>query len=191
MKKALAVIASSIALLGAQTAVASETYLKPAATPPWVFTGTVNVNKGIALTCNVTLEISGPEDAADTSPAFSHTDLRHASATITLSGGFLGLCSSVIVSPIAAGDITYSGNASSGTFTLNNVFVTTITPGNCQGSISGTWTHGSPSTLGVSGTLPAVSGSPCTMNGTLTLDDPGDGSVSTPGDPGHDPHKNI
>lgn len=180
MKKAFAVLAGSIALLNAQAAVAQD-YLVPDAVSPWLFQGVVNVNKGIALTCDVDLEVSGPNNAG--SPAFAHTDLPNATVTITLSGGFLGLCSSVIVNPVGPGNVTYARTSdTSGTFSLNNVFVTTITPGNCQGTITGTWTQGSPSTLSVSGTLPAVSGSPCTMSGTLDLIDPAGGDVRDTGD---------
>jgi hypothetical protein len=191
MKKALAVLASSIALLGSQTAMASEAYVAPDASTPWLFQGTVTVSKGITLTCNVDLTISGPNNAADTPSApFSHTDVDNLSATITLSGGLFGLCSSVVVAPISAGNISYTRTSdTSGTFALSNVFVTTITPGNCQGTIYGAWSQGGTSTLGVSGTLPAVSGSDCTMNGSLNLIDPADGDVHAPGDANHDPHQ--
>lgn len=190
MKKALTILAASVTLLGSQAAVASRAYITPAA--PWTFQGVVNVNKGIALTCDVELVVSGPDDAADTAPPFSHTDVANATVTITLSGGFLGLCSSVIVNPIGPGDVVYTSTSdTSGTFALNNVFVTTITPGNCQGTITGTWAQGSPSTLSVAGTLPAVSGSPCTMNGTLELVDPAGGDVRGEGDSDHAPHRNI
>ena len=186
MKKAFAFLASSVALLGAQTAAASEAYIVPDAVSPWVFEGTVNVSKGISLTCDAVVEITGTNDAADTSPSFNHSDVSGLSATITLSGGAFGLCSSVVVAPIGAGDISYSG----GTFTLHDVFVTTITPGNCQGDITAAWNEGA-QTLSVSGTLPAVSGSDCTMSGTLDLTSPSSGDVRDVNDPDHDPHQNI
>lgn len=191
MKKALTVLASSIALLGSQAALASEAYVVPDAATPWLFQGTVTVSKGITLNCNVDLEISGPNNSADTPSApFDHTDVDNLSATITLSGGLFGLCSSVIVAPIGAGNITYTSSSdTTGTFALNNVTVTTITPGNCAGTITGAWSQGSPSTLGVSGTLPAVSGADCTMNGSLDLVDPSNGDVRGPSDSDHNPHQ--
>lgn len=183
MKKAILTLMSSVALLGAQTAAATEAYIAPAA--PWSFSGTVNVNKGIALTCNVTVDLSGPDDASDTSPPFSHTDVANLSADITLSGGFLGLCASVSVDPVPAGNISYAG----GTFTLHDVFVQTITSGDCQGDLVGTW-NGGAQTLSVSGSLPpATGGNACTMSGTLDLDSPASGEISDPTDPGHAPHQ--
>lgn len=190
MKKAFAFVASSVALLGAQTASASEAFIAPAATSPWVFTGTVDVFKGIALTCNVELEITGPENASDTpSGPFSHTDVDNLSATVTLSGGLFGLCSSVIVSPVGPGSVTYTSSGSGGgTFALNNVVVTTITPGNCAGTLYGVWDENAQS-LDVSGTLPAQSGADCTIEGTLGLDTPTPGNASGAGDADHGGHQ--
>ncbi|RXZ64296.1 hypothetical protein [Pelagerythrobacter rhizovicinus] len=167
---------------------ASAPYIEPAATPAWVFEGEVDVSKGINLTCNATVTISGPNDAADTNPPFSHTDVSNLSATIALSGGTLGLCGSVNVAPIPAGDISYTSSGSSGgTFTLHNVFVTTITPGNCQGNITAVWNEAA-QTLSVSGILPAVSGSDCTMDGLVDLISPASGNASAPGDADHNPN---
>ena len=186
MKKALAFLASSTLLLGSQVAAASEAYIVPDAATPWVFEGVVSVYKGIELECDAVVEISGTNDAADTSPNFNHSDVSGLSATITLSGGLFGLCSSVNIDPIPAGKISYSG----GTFTLEDVFVTTITPGNCQGDITAAWNE-SAQTLSVSGTLPAVSGSDCTMDGVLDLTSPSSGDARDVSDPDHDPHQNI
>lgn len=186
MKRTVAFLVGSVALLGSQTAMASAPYIAPAATPSWVFEGgNVNVSKGIDLTCNATVTISGPNNAADANPPFSHTDVSNLSATITLSGGLLNLCNSVNVAPIPAGNITYTSNGSSGgTFTLHDVFVTTITPGNCEGDIGAAWNE-STQTLSVSGILPAVSGSDCTMDGVVDLTSPASGDASAPGDAGH------
>lgn len=189
MKRTLAFLVGSVALLGSQTAMASAPYIAPAATPSWVFNGNVDVSKGIALTCDTTVTISGPNNAGDTSPSFSHTDVANLSATIDLSGGLCGL---VNVAPIPAGNITYASNgASGGTFTLHDVFVTTITPGNCEGDITALWNE-SAQTLTVSGILPAVSGSDCTMNGTVDLTSPASGNASGAGDADHNPnHGNV
>jgi len=184
MKRTAAFLVSSIALLGAQAASATAPYIAPAATPSWVFNGDVDVFKGIALTCDTTVTISGPNDAADTNPPFSHTDVSNLSATIDLDGG---LCPLVNVAPIPAGNVTYDN----GTFTLHDVFVTTITPGNCEGDITAVWDEAA-QTLSVSGTLPAVSGSDCTMNGTLDLISPSSGNASDESDADHNPnHRNV
>lgn len=189
MRRTVAFLVSSVALVGAQAAVASEPYIAPAATPAWVFEGEVDVFKGIALTCDTTVTISGPNDAADTNPPFSHTDVANLSATIDLNGG---LCPLVNVAPIPAGKITYtSSGASGGTFTLHDVFVTTITPGNCEGDITAVWDEAA-QTLTVSGVLPAVSGSDCTMDGTVDLMSPASGNASGAGDADHNPdHGNV
>ncbi|MGV2495149.1 hypothetical protein [Pelagerythrobacter aerophilus] len=186
MKRAIALVVSSVALVGSQAAMANHPYVVPPATTPWVFQGEVHVEKGIELDCNATVTISGPNDAADTSPAFNHSDVENLSATITLTGGTLGLCSSVNVASIPAGDISYvsTGN-SSGVFTLHDVFVTTITPGNCEGDITAVWTEAGVDTLAVSGVLPAVSGSDCQMEGTVDLTSPSSGNTSAPGDSDH------
>lgn len=192
MKRTVAFLVGSVALLGSQTAMASAPYIAPAATPSWIFNGDVDVYKGIPLTCQTTVTISGPNNASDTNPPFSHTDVSNLSATITLAGGTLNLCNVVEVAPIPAGSITYASNgASGGTFTLHDVFVTTITPGNCEGDIAAVWNE-SAQTLTVSGTLPAVSGSDCTMNGTVDLTSPASGNASGAGDADHNPnHGNV
>lgn len=185
MKKAIAYLAGSVALVASQAAAAAD-YITPEA--PYVFEGVVAVSKGISLDCDTTLTVSGPNDSADTSPAFDHTDVANTSANISLAGGTLGLCASVNVASISAGDITYdSSGLSGGTFTLHDVFVTTITPGNCEGDITGTWDE-SAQTLTVSGTLPAVSGSDCTMNGTLDLVSPSSVDVNDSLDSDHNPN---
>lgn len=191
MKKAFAFLASSAALLSSQVVVASEAYIAPAAI--WNIQGVITISKAIPLTCNMVIELDGPDDSADTDPSFSHTDIgRSLSGSITLSGGILGLCSSIIIDPISPGDITYTRTSdTSGTFSFNNVFVWTIEPGNCQGTITAQWTQGWPSTFAISGTLPAVSGANCVLNGTLDLVDPVEGDIRAPGDSDHDPHQNI
>lgn len=188
MKRTVAFLVSSVALLGAQTAMASAPYVVPAATPAWVFEGSVDVEKGIALTCDTTVTISGPDDASDTNAPFSHTDVSSLSATIDLSGGLCGL---VNVAPIPTGSISYvSSGASGGTFTLHDVFVTTITPGNCEGDITAVWNE-SAQTLTVSGLLPAVGGSDCMMDGDVDLISPSSGNAVGETDADHNPdHRN-
>lgn len=188
MKKAFAILAGSAALLVSQAASASD-YIIPNA--PFTFEGSVNVNKGIPLTCDVVLTVSGPNDSGDSSPAFNHTDLANATIDIVLDGGFLGLCASVIVDPVTGSDISYTRtNDTSGTFALTNVFVDTPTPGDCLGTITANWSQGTPSTLSVSGTLPpATPGTAnCTMSGTLQLTSPSGGDVRDSGDSDHGTH---
>lgn len=161
MRKIATALVCSAALIGAQGAAAQ--HIAPQA--PWVFEGEVEVYKGIELTCNATVTINGPNSGGT-------TDVEDLSATITLSGGFLNLCNSVNVDPIPAGNVTYSG----GTFTLHDVYVTTITPGDCEGDITAVW-NDTNDTLSVSGVLPAVSGSDCTMDGVVDLTSPSSGTV--------------
>lgn len=191
MKKAFSILASSVVLLSSQMAAASEAYIAPAAI--WNIQGVITINKGIALTCNIMIELDGPEDSADTIPSFTHSDISHVrSGSITFSGGFLGLCSSITVDPISPGDMSYTRTSdTSGTFSFHNVLLRTIEPGNCQGTIIAQWSQGSPSTFTISGILPAVSGLDCAMNGTLELVDPFHGDIRAAGDSDHDPHKNI
>lgn len=175
MKNAFAVFASSIALLGAQPALAGEAYIIPDAVTPWVFEGIVTFNQGVTLLCNATIELSGPNDAPDISPQFDHTDLSNLGATITLSGGLFGICSGVTVQPVLPGDISYAG----GTFTFTNVDI--FFTSSCSGTLTGVWNEGvSPQTLTVS------LSSGCTMGGALDLVGPSSGNAVGVLDGDHD-----
>lgn len=189
MRRELAVLVSSIALLGAQTAVASEAYIVPDAATPWVFQGFVSTGKdGIGLSCVTTIEISGSNDAADTSTLFSHSDVSGLSATISFTGGPLGLCAVYMVDPIPAGSISYSG----GVFTFRDVSMTSYPGGGCAGDLRFTWDESmSPPALLVEQTLPSAYGDPCAFLGFAELVSPTSGDVRAPGDPGHDPHQDI
>lgn len=191
MKGIVAFLAGSAALIGSPMAAASEAYLIPDAATPWVFSGVVDVSKGLALTCNVELVIHGPNDGADTFPAFDHTDLDNASATITLWGGSFGLCSLITVAPLRPGDISYVRTSdTAGTITFHNVYATTITPGDCYGDIMASWDQ-SLGELTVVTAIPGVSGPVCNMTGLLQLVDPIPGDVRHELDSDHDPHQNL
>lgn len=188
MKKAFAILAGAAALCSSQTVAASQAYIVPDAATPWVFQGVIEIYKGIPLSCNATIEISGTNDASDTSIPFDHSDVAGLSATITLSGGFLGLCYVVTVDPIAAGNISYSA----GVFTFHDAFVTTYPAGDCQGDLHFAWDESAnPPMLTVEQELPPVLGQPCSLLGLVELISPGAGDVRAPGDPDHDPHRDI
>lgn len=173
MKKLVKLILLSSALTVAQTASAQHTYVAPAATTPWHFNGSVDVFKGIPLTCTVDLYLYGPENAGDGN-AFSHSDVANINADIVLSGGPGGACASVIPDPVPVGSVSYVG----GNLIFDEVFVQTITLGDCQGDIVGVW-DGVNKTLAVSGSLPAATaGAPCTMDGILDLLDPSSGTIN-------------
>lgn len=178
MRKILAFLASSAALLGAPTVAASEAYLVPQAA--WIFEGSVSVTGGITLICDATIELSGPNDAADMSPTLGHSDLSGISATVTISGGTFGLCSSATVQPIVAGDVSYA----SGTFTFDNVLMS-FWGRSCSGTLTGAWNEaGFPQTLTVSS---ALSGG-CTISGVLSLTSPGSGNAVGAADWDHHPN---
>jgi hypothetical protein len=148
MKKFVALCTSAL-LLGAQPASAA-TYT-PAGS--YLFTGTVDVYKGIALTCKLEITLVVPSTPSST-----------ATATPVFKAGNL-LCPTVTFSstPYA---VTY--NASTSQLTLSGVVVNTITPGGCSGSISGTWDN-SAKTLDIDAFLPGGGGSAdCTVSGLLT-----------------------
>lgn len=187
--KALAGLACALTLFGSQAAAASEAYIVPDAATPWVFQGIVSMGKGgLGLTCNATIEISGANDAADTSAPFSHSDVSGLSATIGFSGGFLGICAAYMVDPVPSGSVSYAG----GVFTFQNVSLTTFPAGGCRGDLRFEWDeNASPQTLSVLQELAPVTGEPCAFNGLIDLVSPATGDARAPGDPDHDPHQNI
>lgn len=188
MKRVFSGFVGAFALLGTQAA-ASEAYVVPDASSSWILTGTMVIDKGIALTCNVTIELNGPNDAADIAPPYDHTDASNLSASITFSGGVLGLCASLIVDPIGWGNVTYtSTGSSSGVLTFHNVFLTTTTPGNCAGSLGFAWNEASPPALTITGRLPAISGLDCKISGTAELASPIDGNIVGVVDGDHKPN---
>lgn len=177
---------ASIGLLSSQAAMASHTYVTPAAQTPNIdFTGYVDVYKGQSLPgCSVVLSLRGPDNAGD-GHAFSHTDVDKLTATITLSGGPLGLCANVEPDPVPAGDITYTSiDDDHGILTFNDVFIKTITPGDCRGDIIGYWDEPNQE-LTVYDPIPADDPltAVCQLDGVLTPNTTVD--FSAPGDTGH------
>ncbi|MGK2286272.1 hypothetical protein [Pedomonas sp. V897] len=121
-------------------------HIAHASPPTGTLTGTVVVHKGITLTCTLTLTISSG-----------------GTATIALTPGDSN-CAALSFNnqPYAT---SYSGG-STGTFTVKDVDVSTITLGDCKGDISGTWTG---STLVINATLPPKTGGPsCSVVGTAS-----------------------
>ena len=116
-------------------------------------TGTVTVQKGSGpeLDCTATIGLDGATPATSSNVT-----------SISLSGGFLGLCATVQF-PNTPHSITQGG----GTFTVNDVYAdTTFTPCDCEGDIAGTISGG---TVSVNASLPQVSsGGACTIVGTLS-----------------------
>ena len=172
MKKLIASLAASACILGATPAMAHRSYGEPAA--PWVFQGELDVYKGIRLTCLFKLTVTGPNDAADSVPSFSHTDLVNASTSIEIiSRGWWDLiCPTIEVDPIPAPNLSY--NYVTNAVSLSGVNVTTPTPGGCAGTLTATFGASSTaSTLSVNTTLPGGGTSaPCTIEGTLTQTTP-------------------
>lgn len=162
MKKIICAIAASSVMMMSSAAVATSPVYSPSL--PWNFNGIVSVFKGVPLSCEV------------------NVDIDSAGATITLTpnpaspGGYNALCSSVIPNHVPTADIDY--NATTKNLTFKNVFIQTITAGDCQGDIVGNWNVGS-QTLTVSGSMPAATaGAACTMSGVLDLMSPTPGSIS-------------
>lgn len=187
MKKALAFLGAAL-LLGSQPAAAYNDYIAPGAFwDPWIFRGTLHFSKGsISLTCNAEVTIVAPtNDSNDTWPPFDHSDVHGLVAEIQLSGGFLGLCSSIIFDPVGPGNISFPYGQE---LLFEDVFVTTINPGNCQGALFGSWEEGTiPQSWVITSGLSGVSGDACFISGTLFLNQPSSGNAVIDGDPDYNP----
>ncbi|MCC2600878.1 hypothetical protein [Sphingopyxis yananensis] len=162
MKKFISLVVASSVLAMAPLVQAATPVYTPSL--PWSLDGIVAVNKGVALSCLVTLDIDS------------------AGATIVLApnpaspGGLNTLCPSVLPDHVPSSDIDY--DATSKKLTLKNVFIQTVTAGDCQGDIVGTWDVAT-QTLSVAGSMPAATaGAPCTMNGVLDLLSPTGGDIN-------------
>lgn len=165
MKKIVALCVAPLALMSAPAF--ADTYTPDGATYPanWVLTGTVNVNKGIPLQCAIRIEVDVAADG------------RSATATPSLSGGFLNLCDDIIFNNTPY-PVDFDGTTS--TLTLSGVDVTTPTPGGCSGSIGGTWNN-TTKVLTISASLPGGGGTAaCTVAGSATLVSPSGGSIVDP-----------
>lgn len=152
MKKLALIVASSMALLGAQTATA-QTYSPAPST--WTWKGSLVVQKGMGpvLTCAVTVTANV-------------TSATSATATASIAPGDLGCITvSFTGAPYA---ITWNAGPPE-TVTLKNVYVnTSITPGNCKGDITATFNDTTNDALVVNTSIPQdTTGGACTMRGTL------------------------
>lgn len=186
MRKVLTFLASSIGLFSAQTVAASDAYVVPDAATPWEFQGTINVSESggpFPLTCQAYISFSGPNDRYYDYSSFDHTHVANLSATIQLSG-FFGLCNMMVIAPIPAGNITYSG----GSFTFHDVSLNHPSK-TCDGDLTLVLDEtASPPALTVSGTLYSIYGSNCILSGTVELSEPGSAEVRAPDDPDYEFH---
>jgi hypothetical protein len=150
MKRFAILVASSIALLGAQTATA-QTYTP---TGTWRWSGNVTVQKGTGpvLICRLTVTANVASGSATASATLGLGDIR--CLTVSFTG--------------APYTVTWSGGPPE-TLTLNNVFVnTSITPGNCAGNVTATFNDSTDDSLTINTSIPQVtSGGACTISGTL------------------------
>lgn len=172
MKKVATFLISSIALFGSHIANA-ETYTP---TGTWVFEGSVDVYKGINLTCDAVVTVNNPVGTSGS-----------ATATVALSGGFLGLCSTIgfpgpPTSPSAKPyPVTYAPAVGSALpkVTLNGVYVDTITAGDCYGGLTADWDDANNALIIGSDIVEAVSGADCVIsNGYLDLVSPGNVTIT-------------
>ena len=171
MKKLASFIVGALALTSAQ-AVSAVTYTPAGA---WEMQGPVTVKKGLTLNCTLNIKGNVPEAAPDAHGTASHGHVLNVTS-VTLSGG---LCGTVTFSGLPYSTSYTPLTATTGTLTLHNVYVNTITSGNCAGDISGTWDN-TAKTLTVNATLPAATAgtADCTVNGVLNLVKPTGGSIS-------------
>lgn len=134
----------------AKIAMAASVFMMPfaanAAPSDGLYKGTVDVSKGLFLTCTM-------------------------SATVTTSSGGNITISGLSLSPgnLLCGLVSFTGQPYTVTHVGGNVYkihdveVTTITPGNCQGDIDVVYDAGPPEAIHLSGILPPD----CSVNGTL------------------------
>lgn len=151
MKKFALLVASSLALFGAQAANA-QTYSPAPGT--WTWAGNVQVQKGTGplLTCRLTVTANVTATSATASASLGLGDIR--CLTVSFTG--------------APYTVTWNAGPPE-TVTLNNVFVnTSITPGNCAGNVTANFNDTTNDALVVNTSIPQVtSGGACTIVGTL------------------------
>ena len=177
MKKIVMAFMASASLFAAQTA--NATTYTPAGT--WTFSGTVQVQKGSGpvLNCAATVVVTVPNAAPDAHGSASHG--HSATANVSLAMGDLGCITVGITSNPHTVSATGSGTGAQ--VTIANVYAdTTITPGDCAGNLTATFANGTPDTLTVATTLPAVTPGTgdCTIDGVLDLTSPSDVNITNP-----------
>ncbi len=170
MNKLLTLAAASLALFGAQS-VSAQTYTPSGS---WVMQGPVTVQKGAGPVLNCTLRITGTvaNTAGDAHGSANHGHVLSVT-NVQLQAGDLGCLT------VSFTGLPYTTSWTAPVLTLNNVYVnTSITPGNCKGSIGGTW-NDTTKKLTVDASLPQdTSGGACTVKGTLNLVSPTGGSIT-------------
>lgn len=122
MNKFAKLVMFSSALVGAQFA---STAAMAQTAPTGVYSGNVDVEKGIQLTCVLTLDVNS------TTPG-------KVGVSLTAGNPFCGALSFTG----APYNYTYTaggGGTGIGTFTVHGVYVNTITAGDCSGDITATW----------------------------------------------------
>lgn len=188
MKYKIIAAMAAVSMMVPYSAMATHPYVAPAATPPIVFTGFADVQKGLTIeNCEVTLTLSGPNNNESPSVhAFSHTDVANLAATLTLSGGTFDLCSHPDLRILSIGAVNLG---TGGAFSLSGVDIYTITGGGCRGTLNANWNG---TALTFNGTVPeanpslttnAPDGNDCAFIGSLTPS--GAVTFSAPGDAGH------
>jgi hypothetical protein len=138
-----------IALMAAAAALCA--FVPATAMAQSTISGTVTVQKGNGpqLTCTATAGLNGSTPSTSTQVT-----------SLSLTGGFLGLCATVQF-PSVPHSITQGGGA----FQVNDVFAdTTFTAGDCRGDLTGT-----------------ISGGVVTVNDILEEVDPGTGDCTIAG----------
>jgi hypothetical protein len=101
--------------------------------------------------CTAVVELDGPTPETSTQIV-----------SFTLMGGLMGQCWAMMI-PNAPHDITQAG----GEFTVRNFYIDTVSPGDCEGDLTGTVDGG---VVSFNTTLPSVtaSTSDCTIVGSLS-----------------------
>lgn len=135
------------------------------------YSGTVGVTKGISLTCNLNVTVSGitllnPADPVNDVPA-KYT----ANASLALTSGLLCPLVTFHNQPNDAEFTVSLEDSATGTYAINGIEVTAITPGGCQGDANGAWSENATHIyLDVAAVLPPQSGGTgnCSIEGTVS-----------------------
>lgn len=110
------------------------------------YSGPVQVHKGLTLDCTLTVDVINNGTQVD---------------NLDLAGPLCGLVSF----NGAPYNVAY---VSGDTYEIQGVSVSTITPGNCEGSITADYEDATPPAIHLAGSLPTAGlGGDCTIDGTL------------------------
>jgi len=134
----------SSAFVGAQIITAPA--MAQIAEPSGTYHGNVDVQKGLAFSCVIGLNVNSTSDTV--------------SVSLNSGSPFCAFLS------FSGNPYSYSFNSTTGQFIVHNVYVNTITSGDCAGDISATW-NGTQFTIDA--TLPPVNDDQeCSIEGTAT-----------------------